>query len=41
MRRASGPSTIPIPLEGIFLTVSKLQQVAPPNKGRVTLDNAL
>lgn len=37
MRRASGPSTIPIPLEDIFLTVSKLQQVAPPNKGRAAL----
>ena len=41
MRRASGPSTIPIPLEDIFLTVSKLQQVAPPNKGRATLHYTL
>ena len=37
MRRASGPSTIPIPPEDIFLTVSKLQQAAPPNKGRAAL----
>ena len=41
MRRASGPSTIPIPPEDIFLTVNKLQQVAPPNKGRATLHYSL